>query len=582
MARPSGAEVAWVTVWIKATRVVSGDIYDLDNVQHDLYFDEGAHAGITVGVAAAAEADAVKPALEADQVLVGDVLVDAATAWGSLVVDTERRKALSRRAGVVDRALLAAEKAIIMLKASLDALVASSSVDDAEFQNVIGTLATAADLTALAHRVTATERVANAAVTMQQLQDRTPDASETVKGLVKLANQAKLLALNDDTLAISPRRLRDLVATESRLGLTEYASQGEMQRTADPRRATSQGCLPRPAAHGPARGHQSRRAHQDRDRRHRQGRHRHRAGHDRRRRPRPRRRALPGHSLARRHASGPDGRGARRLSVGPRHAPQRHDVPRRRAGLPAPSAALYGLGQNDKVYEIDVATRAASEVDILGWPSDIVAIDGTGGLLYGVSTTRLYAYYGHVLRDVGPLGIAVPGSTDGYAFAVVGNTGYLYPGAVGKAAEIDLTTGAATVLPSSLGVAFGGSGASSGSAGASLDGQPYLADTRYDNLVSLANNGAGTVVGSTATLTSSSGDQIGMAGHLGTLYLVAPNTLYTVDTSTGSATSLGGISGLSTTLRGLASAGLVSFTGDRAETETLWLASDVLGVVGVR
>lgn len=88
LVRPAAGNGKWVAVYVAFTRNKYGEIYDDNNVKHDLYLDEDAEVKIEVG-AEAALASAVRPAV-ASGVMVGDVLLDHDTAFVGLTVSTSR------------------------------------------------------------------------------------------------------------------------------------------------------------------------------------------------------------------------------------------------------------------------------------------------------------------------------------------------------------------------------------------------------------------------------------------------------------------------------------------------------------
>ena len=166
--------------------------------------------------------------------LVADVLFDAATAIDSLKSSVDRRTELTRDAGAIDRALIALTSAVNMLRADVQTIAQGSGVDLQMLRDRIALLATAADLTALAARVTAVETLAAAPVTQQQLLDRMPAASESTRGLERYATRAEILAGAATNRGVSVRRLLDRTATETRLGLAQLATRPEVEEVAAP------------------------------------------------------------------------------------------------------------------------------------------------------------------------------------------------------------------------------------------------------------------------------------------------------------------------------------------------------------
>ena len=65
------------------------------------------------------------------------------------------------------------------------------------------------------------------------IQEATPDASTTVKGVVELATAAETQTGTDATRAVTPAGLASLAATEGRAGLVERASQSEADTGTD-------------------------------------------------------------------------------------------------------------------------------------------------------------------------------------------------------------------------------------------------------------------------------------------------------------------------------------------------------------
>ena len=227
--RPAGAEWLWAAVWVRAAVHRSGSVHDLDNVAHDLYLDDGAEAGIDVGAGAATKQAAVRPVLAAGKVLVADVAVDAATAWADLAIDTSRRTALTRDAGAIDRAVAALETALAALTATVERI--KSSIPG---RPDLSGLATTVQLNALTVIVNAAKATAEAAVTQAQLAAATPDATTAARGLVELATDAEVLTGTDPERAVTPRGLAGRTATEARAGIVRLASKSEVQETTEP------------------------------------------------------------------------------------------------------------------------------------------------------------------------------------------------------------------------------------------------------------------------------------------------------------------------------------------------------------
>lgn len=78
--------------------------------------------------------------------------------------------------------------------------------------------------------------------TLLELSDEEiPDATETVKGIAKLATQAEANTSNNDQTIITPKKLNDRVATTSRRGVVELATSTETLGNDNSRAVTPQG-----------------------------------------------------------------------------------------------------------------------------------------------------------------------------------------------------------------------------------------------------------------------------------------------------------------------------------------------------
>jgi hypothetical protein len=87
--RPAAGLVKWLTFSVQFSRNKYGEIYDDNNVKHDLYMDEDATLQIDAGSSAASADSAVKPIVTTG-VVIGDVPLDHSSAFALLTVKTDR------------------------------------------------------------------------------------------------------------------------------------------------------------------------------------------------------------------------------------------------------------------------------------------------------------------------------------------------------------------------------------------------------------------------------------------------------------------------------------------------------------
>ena len=89
--RPTGTDVAWVAVLASYATDGSQTVTDRDGVQHVLCVNDGIRITLSRGVDAASQSAAVKPTVPVGAIVLLDLLLDAATAVGSLTSDPARR-----------------------------------------------------------------------------------------------------------------------------------------------------------------------------------------------------------------------------------------------------------------------------------------------------------------------------------------------------------------------------------------------------------------------------------------------------------------------------------------------------------
>ena len=91
LTRPTGTQVAWVTVLASYTTDGNLTVTDDQGVQHVLCVDDGIIISLSRGADAANKAAAVKPSVPTGSIVLCDILLDASTAVGSLDGDPSRR-----------------------------------------------------------------------------------------------------------------------------------------------------------------------------------------------------------------------------------------------------------------------------------------------------------------------------------------------------------------------------------------------------------------------------------------------------------------------------------------------------------
>ena len=88
--RPSAGQYKWITIYVAFARNSYRDVYDDNNQRHDLYHDEDASAGVLEG-APGSQGGAVRPVVT-DNIVVADMLIDAASPMDTFALSTTRRE----------------------------------------------------------------------------------------------------------------------------------------------------------------------------------------------------------------------------------------------------------------------------------------------------------------------------------------------------------------------------------------------------------------------------------------------------------------------------------------------------------
>ena len=109
--RPGSGMEAWLLISASVSSVLTGEVTALDLTTHHRFVDDEVSLHLTEGTAATT-GNGVKPMLPGGHIALGDVLVDNATAWGSLTVDTGRRRNCG---GTATLTLLETAQQIILL-----------------------------------------------------------------------------------------------------------------------------------------------------------------------------------------------------------------------------------------------------------------------------------------------------------------------------------------------------------------------------------------------------------------------------------------------------------------------------------
>ena len=91
LTRPTGSQVAWVTVLASYATANSETVSDINGVQYTLFVDDSIIISLARGANADSQAAAVKPTVPTGSIVLCDILLDAATAVGSLTGDPSRR-----------------------------------------------------------------------------------------------------------------------------------------------------------------------------------------------------------------------------------------------------------------------------------------------------------------------------------------------------------------------------------------------------------------------------------------------------------------------------------------------------------
>lgn len=103
--RPASGQYKWVSVYVAFARNNYGDVYDDNNQRHDLYRDESAAGGLAEG-AEGSQSSAARPSV-GDNVLVGEILVDATSAFDVFTPSLTRRESVLSAVNLKNRMVVA-------------------------------------------------------------------------------------------------------------------------------------------------------------------------------------------------------------------------------------------------------------------------------------------------------------------------------------------------------------------------------------------------------------------------------------------------------------------------------------------